>query len=60
MKKRAWIIAMALVCLLPPALADGYTQPGNRLPLCYQYPVAGACMVYADDFSVPVPPPLAL
>lgn len=55
MKNRIWIIAAALVCLLASASAGGDAQPTNSLPLCYQYPVAGACMVYADDLSVPIP-----
>ena len=55
MKKQFWIIAAALVCLVSTALAGGGVQPVNSLPQCYQFPVAGACMIYADDFSVPIP-----
>jgi hypothetical protein len=55
MKKRFRIIVTALVCLASASLADGDVRPANSLPLCYQYPVVGAGIVYADDASVPVP-----
>lgn len=52
MIKRIGSTVLTLLCLGSAALAEGMPLSTDLLPACYQYPVAGACVVYAD---APVP-----
>lgn len=52
MIKRIASTVFALLYMGSTALAEGTLLSTELLPTCYQYPVAGACVVYAD---APVP-----
>jgi hypothetical protein len=52
MYKRFFIILLAPVCAAPVTLSDNEPLSTNALPLCYQYPIKGANIVFSD---APVP-----
>ncbi len=50
-RKHTCLIVLALVCLASASLAGGTPLSVDILPACYQYPIVGSNIIYADTFQ---------